>query len=327
MTNRLKQIVKLVVKLVVTFLLFGWVLSQVDLNSLQDIVKDTNIGYLGLAILSHAAAFILLSVRWWYLYKIQDRKFRYRQTIDSYYLGLFCNNFLPTGMGGDVVRILRLHRAGFDSHLLVSSTVLDRIMGLVTIVAMGSMAFLFIPELNLSENMIAAIITLTLAIPLSVSFLFSDYSAKLLALISRRFEHNHIWHYLVKVLTSFHEYRSKRPQLFAAFLLSFFAQYLIILSYIFIGSSLNIELSVLLYFSIVPIVFLATSIPLSVGGLGIRESVLVYLLTHFGADTQSAIALSLVYFSIIVFLTLPGGLVLLGKVRPNCQPANTFPQT
>ena len=80
-----------------------------------------------------------------------------------------------------------------------------------------------------------------------------------------------------------------------------------------IGSSLNIQIPLLLYFSIVPIVFLATAIPITVGGLGVREGVIIYLLIKFGIDAQSAIALSLIYFGIIVFITLPGGFALLGK--------------
>ena len=313
MTGNLKQFTLITIKVVVTLLLFGWVISQVDLYTLQQIVSSANIGHLAIATVCHAAAFLLFSIRWWYLYRLQDRKFSYKHTFESYYLGLFCNNILPTGMGGDVVRILRLHRAGFDSHLLVSSTVLDRIIGLVTIILMGLMALLFIPNLNLSGTTINIIIVFTLVIPIGISFLFSGYSAKILSVISKRFEHNHIRNYLIKVLTSFHEYRRKRPQLLIALLLSFIAQYLVILSYIFIGASLNIDLPVLIYFSIIPIVFLATSLPVSVGGLGIRESILVYLFTLFGIDTQAAIALSLIYFSLIVFLTLPGGLVMLSK--------------
>ena len=65
------------------------------------------------------------------------------------------------------------------------------------------------------------------------------------------------------------------------------------------------------YLFVVPIVFLASSLPISVGGHGVREGTIIFIFTAFSADSQSAVALSVVYLSIIILLTLPGGLVLL----------------
>jgi hypothetical protein len=68
---------------------------------------------------------------------------------------------------------------------------------------------------------------------------------------------------------------------------------------------------------VVPIVFLASSLPISIGGHGVREGIIFYLLTALSADPQSAIALSVIYLSIIVLITLPGGFVLLYSQKEN----------
>jgi len=68
-----------------------------------------------------------------------------------------------------------------------------------------------------------------------------------------------------------------------------------------------------IYFTIIPIVFVASSLPISIGGLGVRESVLVSLLLFFQVDPQMAIALSLLYFAIIVLITLPGAILIANK--------------
>lgn len=284
---------------------------MVDIDSLSDIIRDAKPGYLLLALVSHLLAFVLFSIRWWYLYNTLAPGTKYKTTVESYYLGLFCNNFLPTGMGGDIVRIIHLHKAGFNSHILISSTLLDRVIGLVSIVSMGLLALLVMPRLELSHQFVIAIIAFSVAIPLAILFMFSQYSLKLVNFFVQHIRFGRFSEFITKVVTTFQEYRNSRQKLLTTLLLSFLAQYLIVMCYMFIGYSLIIDLELVMYLTIVPIVFLATSLPISVGGLGIREGVVISLFTLFNVDTQSAIALSLIYFAVIVFLTLPGGLVLI----------------
>jgi uncharacterized protein (TIRG00374 family) len=311
MPSKLKHTIKIAVKITVTSALFAWVLFNVDTASLEKILFTTKISYIVSAALIHGLSFIILSVRWWLLYNTHEPQCNYRDIASSYYLGLFFNNFLPTSMGGDLVRFFHLYSAGFNSHLLISSTFLDRVIGLFSIILMGLLSIFFIPKLNLSDETYQLVIILTLLIPIGVLFLLSKYTVQIINKLPTRLAANKISEYIVKLLLTFSEYKKKWRQLAKALLLSFLAQSLIILCYIMISLGLNIQLPISTYFAIVPLIFLATSIPLSVGGLGIRESVIVYLFTYFGTGTQPAIALSLIYFTIISALTLPGALVML----------------
>jgi uncharacterized protein (TIRG00374 family) len=216
-------------------------------------------------------------------------------------------------MGGDVVRIYHLYKKGLDSHILISSTLLDRVFGLATIIIMGLIAIIYLSGQSLRQDILFPLLIISFVVPGIVIFLSSDYSYKLLTLISIRVKHNRLTDFLIKILKIFQEYRLQKAKLLIALFLSLLAQCLIILSYILIGGSLNIEISPWTYFAVVPLVFLASSIPVSIGGLGVRESVIVYLLVEYGANTQAAIAVSLLYFAVIVILTAPGGLILLSK--------------
>lgn len=306
-------------KVAVTIGMFYWVLSQVEIAPLLKIVSGANINYILLAFSIHAVAFILFSLRWWYLYHIQDMKWKYKHILGSYYFGLFCNNFLPTGIGGDVVRIIRLRKAGLNTHVLVSSTLLDRILGLASILMMGLVAVIFTPNLNLTTNNKLMLVLFAVSIALGVVFLFSDYMYRISTYFHKKYEDNRISLFLFNVISTLHEYRRMRTQILFTLLISFLAQYLIIISYLMIGISLSIELPMAIYFTVIPIVFVATSLPISIGGFGVRESTLIYLFVFFQVDKQAAIALSLIYFAIIVLITLPGGLVLLfesAKIGP-----------
>jgi hypothetical protein len=94
--------------------------------------------------------------------------------------------------------------------------------------------------------------------------------------------------------------------------------------YYYLGASIGIELSPMTYYTIIPIVFLVTSIPLSIGGLGIREGALVALLMSVNIDTQLAITLSLLFLFVLWLSSVPGAAVMafgvgksLGRGDPN----------
>lgn len=309
------------IKITITVILFYWILSQIEVEPLVANIRNTNINYLLVAIFLHALAFVLFSVRWWFLYHIQDAELRYKKTIGSYYLGLFFNNFLPTGVGGDVVRIIRLRNAGFNTHILVSSSLLDRILGLVSILLMGLVAIIFTRSLDLSIDIKIILCLIAIGVASGLWFLFSDYMSRLSDILHKKFENVKLIRFVYTVVSTLHEYRKMRTQILFAVCISFIAQYLIILCYLMIGLSLNIELPISIYFTIIPIVFVATALPISIGGLGVRESTLITLFLFFQVDKQAAIALSLIYFGSIVLLTLPGGLIILSKNQSKAKPA------
>ncbi|WP_455220056.1 lysylphosphatidylglycerol synthase transmembrane domain-containing protein [Kaarinaea lacus] len=307
--------VVIALKVLVTVILISWVLSQVDLDSLTSSISNTNLFYYSLAIASHAIAFIIFSIRWWYLYKTGDSSSKYRDTFKSYYLGLFFNNFLPTGIGGDVVRILRLRKLGYNTHILVSSSLMDRMLGLTSILMMGLVALSITPTFAISTNTKLFISAIAIMAPFGLLFLFSDYMPRLTNYLSQKFHKGKFTDFILTVVSTLHEYRHSRPRILIALIFSIVAQYFIIISYILVGMSLDIDLSIAIYFIIIPTVFLATSLPISVGGLGVREGVIVSLFTLFNVDTQAAIALSFLYFFIILLISLPGGLVLLSNKK------------
>ncbi len=85
----------------------------------------------------------------------------------------------------------------------------------------------------------------------------------------------------------------------------------VIAAYYILGKTVGITLSLFAYFGIIPIVFLAGALPVSVGGIGVRESALVGLLVAIGINTQLAIALSLLFLFVLLVSSLPGGVVML----------------
>jgi len=98
--------------------------------------------------------------------------------------------------------------------------------------------------------------------------------------------------------------------------MSFFAaamQTLVIATYYLLASGIGIELSLITLFAFVSMVQVAASLPISLGGLGIREGVLVALLAGIGVDIQLGVALSLLFLLTLWLCSLPGAVVMLLK--------------
>jgi hypothetical protein len=64
---------------------------------------------------------------------------------------------------------------------------------------------------------------------------------------------------------------------------------------------------------IVPVIFVFTGIPISIGGLGVRENTIVFMLTRFGISSSDAVAFSLFILFVFILNAIAGGVIYLFK--------------
>lgn len=301
----------LFVKAVVTVSLVYWLVSRVDGEAVGNILAKANIAYVLFSLVTLSAVFSIGCLRWWILIGHLGLSIPFRQAFSSYYLGLFFNNFLPTGIGGDVARTVHLNLSGHSAKSLISSALADRAIGLVVMLLMGGISVLLSPELRMEDDQRYYLIALIALGILSGSLLFWFSDRFPIEALSRRYQHTRIRKAIVEVVHLCLTYRSAIRLVISAMLLSVVVQSIVILTYYLLGSSIGIALSLTTFFAFVSIVQLATSLPLSIGGLGIREGAMVALLTSVGIDMQQSVALTLLFLLVLWLCTLPGALVVL----------------
>jgi uncharacterized membrane protein YbhN (UPF0104 family) len=103
--------------------------------------------------------------------------------------------------------------------------------------------------------------------------------------------------------------------LVAALLLSFILQSILILVYAILARALNIDISLPVLFFAIPLVFVATILPFSLGGLGIRESALLAVLGLMGVEMEQSGQLALAYLITLWLSIIPGGWSLVFGTR------------
>jgi uncharacterized protein (TIRG00374 family) len=306
----------IVLKFSITAALIYWLLSGIDYHSVSVIFSKVSIVIIFSAIGVHLLAFLLGGIRWWLMLRSTKISISLAKILPSYYLGLFFNNILPTSMGGDVVRLLHLNVRGLDAKALLASIIADRIVGLIMILSMGVVCMFFSSDINLDDNVLVYALVIALGIVSGVALLVSPWLGSSLERWQNRYRNTRVRRGLLEVITLCHSYRSKPGLIFLAAVISLVMQSLIIFAYYMLGHSISVGLTLTTYFVVIPVVFIATSLPISIGGLGIREGVLVGLLIVLQVDKQMAVSLSLLYLAVLWLSTAPGAAVMLMKFTP-----------
>lgn len=318
-------------KIALTGGLLYLLMLQTDFQKGRELLHHIHLPLLLAAIGLHLLAFLCGSLRWWLLLRYVNPQCSYRDIFPAYYLGLFSNNFLPTGFGGDVVRTAYLSVRGYQVSQLLSSTLVDRVLGLLVLLLTGLLTVLLQDDVPLDKNNMLFLCSAILAILFGGWLLFSPI---LLSGLRKRQQISHygqFYRILIDLLEIFHAYRQSSKLLLNGMLLSLLLQVLVIGVYALLGYSLGLNLPLAAYFIIVPLVMLATNIPISLGGLGLREGALVALLLGAGVNYEQGVLLSLLYLLVLLGATLPGGLMLLKISLPrtvfSCEMPNSLKET
>jgi len=259
--------------------------------------------YFAAATILYIAGQAMCAYRWQLLAAIVGIHGRFREFLAYYFIGVFTNLFLPGLVGGDAARAIYLGREHDRIGHAVASAVADRLIGLITVFAFAAAGVW-----ALNNGILPASVTRP-AILLGLLSLAAYLAAPLIA----RAEHL-MPHRLVRVTGLVTPYMHRRAALILPIVLSLILQAsLVILPYILaLGLGLTIPFYVMVL--CVPIANTFASIPVTIGGLGLREGAYTVLLGMAGVSRADAVAIGLLCFAtatlgglvgIIPFLTTP----------------------
>ena len=276
-----RRLIKGLIKALVTIWAIYYVWSHIDSTKMLETLSRANSWWLFAAFVAFNLSKISSSFRLNYYFRAIGIKIDEYSNLKLYYIGMFYNLFLPGGIGGDGYKAYLLQKrysAGYKS--IISSLLLDRISGVVALLLFGGILYFFSSFRAIYSEMTPLVL---LGV---ISILPLNY------ILTQRF-----FDELIGVFV---------PTTIYAFVV----QALQLLSALFIVWSLPIEgiylVDYLLLFLISSIVAI---LPISVGGIGVRELTFLYGFSIIGADTTTAVTFSLIFFLITVISSLIGAFV------------------
>ncbi len=271
-------------------------------------------GNLVLILLTAAISFgawLLNSYKWQLLLRGRGESVSYWELVRLNFVGNFYNLLFPGQLGGEVVKSVRLVRAGVRPSAATVSVVADRITGLLALVLLGLGGALLSPPRT--EGLRALI-------PWAAGFALLLCCASLAVAMRPDLGASQVQRSLFRwrdgVLSGGHNVllalwcgaRRGRKSFWLPLLLSATVQLMVWAMNVVLCAALGVRVAVLDLLWIVAAVSLLQAVPISVAGIGVREGTYVYLLHIQGADSSSALALSLTTFAIQILLAAVGGL-------------------
>jgi uncharacterized membrane protein YbhN (UPF0104 family) len=272
-----------------------WLFSRFDLRGVITYLQDLPISIWAVACLMILSAQVLSSIRWWTLSNTFSFSGRWPTYLGFYFVGMFFNLFLPTGIGGDLFKVHFLSREEGRRFLAAFTVVGDRLFGLIAMLLMGTAAVRIWPDL-LPE---------LFADFLSLSSLIILAALVGLPLLQRAIKG--VWPGVSRHLADLLLLWQRPKRLLWVLGLSFCLQTLGMGAVALLGAGIGIHLPLPFYFATLPLIGLITLVPVSFNGIGVREGAFVYFFGLKGIEAEPALGLGLLFFSVQVVLSLLGG--------------------
>lgn len=255
------------------------------------------------------------SVRWNLFLKADGVRISTSLLFRSHWISSFFNFFLPSNIGGDVYRMADIGRRSGRPVGSVASVFADRLAGFVAMSFLGFLFPLFGFSLIPPEKRILLLVPAVLFLGfLTAAFLLLQQ--RLLMWFLRFFPHKArevLIGFALRFFESIHAYAQTPAVFLKAVLLSVVFQFLVIVAVYVVGLSLRIPVSFASYCVFVPFVCLLESVPLSLNGMGLRDTGYFFFFEAVGLATaaSTSAALSLCYVTLTLIYALGGGLLFL----------------
>lgn len=293
------------VRLLVSVVLLGLIVSRLDLARAAEILASAHILLLMLAVLVGYAGRFTAAFRWWILLRAMKARVPYRGVVRLSFIGMFLH-FLPAGsVASEVARVYGMNRTTSDLAGSFASVLVDRLFGLGALILVGLVGLVFAPAGV--PPILSNLAWLGFAGLFAAGYVMMSPAARrtLDRLLSRiRLEPVRIR--LAKVHAHLDQMRSSSVLMGWSIVAALVNTGFRILPTWFVAMALSIDVSLTHLFIIIPLIYLAAQIPISVGGLGVREIGWVALLRVVGVPAPDAILMSLVLAAMIFVISLPG---------------------
>lgn len=293
----------LALRLAATSALIWLVLRNIEWAELGTVFRTLDWRWWAGGMVMAVAAHTLAGIRWAGLARPIGFQFSYLSFVRRFFEGVFFSLCLPTSIGGDVVKAYRLADTS-SGRLLAACTVLaDRLTGLSALVVLATTTLL---AYQFGLGLVASIGLAILLVGCVIGGLVFSVGS-LDWLLSRVPVLHAARSFVAKLLP----YQQKPRLLARAVAWSMLIQLGFICCVMLMARGMGLPVPTKAWFYAVPLVSLATVLPISISGVGIREVGFVHLLGEYGVTEEQAVALGMLWFMAQVGNGMLGGVSFL----------------
>jgi hypothetical protein len=296
--------------------LLAVLLSRADLPALAERFRHMDVRWAFAALAAYALMILVSAWRWRVLLRVQATDVRTWTLTESLLVATFFNNFLPSNIGGDVVRVADTARYAGSKTLATTVVLVDRVLGLVALFLVAAAGAALATRRGLILPGAAWLwLPPVVAIAALIPALRAPQSVVRLGAPLERIGGEWVTERLRRLTSALERFGRDPWPLVWTTIGALGVQALIVAFYLCTARSLAIPLPVLLASVVVPVSLAAQMVPISINGFGVREAVFAFLFTRLQLGLNPALSLSLGGAGLIMLFSLSGGALFLLRHR------------
>ncbi|HJT80077.1 MAG TPA: lysylphosphatidylglycerol synthase transmembrane domain-containing protein [Chthoniobacterales bacterium] len=316
----MKRILLTILQLSVTVAMLWWVFHDPTQRAkMWEALQKANYWWVGGAVLAYVTVEVSAAIRWQILLRVQKINLTMPRVGALFLIGMFYNQFLPGGTGGDIIKSYLLLKETEKKAGGLLAVVFDRLIGLVALVAITvalvSLRFdwlwntpVTVEAGGVTPRRLLLLLLFLLGTSLAglfASFIISGFN--LFRWLPPKFPGREK---LMEISAAYHLYAHHWIATSAAFVVSLVAHLATFATFLCVAYAFGAAVSVLDFFAVLPIERTITALPISFAGVGLREQILQVLLSNLcHIDVPIAKLIGTMSFLVILFCSAPGGIV------------------
>jgi uncharacterized protein (TIRG00374 family) len=302
---------RLALRVLLSVAVLAALFTQISIADVLQNLKRVSPAFVLFAWGYYALCQLLSSYRWQLLLKAKQVDVPLSKLFSYYMIGMFANSFLPGSVGGDVVKSYHLFRRTKDVKIAAVSVFLERFTGLVGL-SLISVIALAVGYRHLDSPIVLWSVLIAVATLIgSVLILWKLPVLARRAAWLRRFFPEKLLNTSQGIYEALLSYRHHLPTVMAAVAVSAVLQFLFAAYYALASVAMGIPIDVIYFMLFLPLITLVSMIPISLGGLGLREAMMVALFGAVGISQTDVLSVSLTIHLINTLLSLWGGALLI----------------
>lgn len=295
-----------VFKVVMSIALLTWLFSKPSTRETLAGVNASTVQALALAVVVYLGCMALNALKWWLLLGASGWPVRFGECLRITLIGMFANFFLPTSIGGDVLRIGLISRSGVPASVGALTVFLQRFTGLIAMLLIGLVGMVIASGTGTAAQQevlyTSAVVTIVLLAGLGLAWYAEQrwtVSERLPAALGRPVK---------KIGTALGALGQAKLALAQVMAVSIVFQLLMVLLQGWLGWAVGVRPGALEWLWVVPMMGLGEMIPVGLAGIGPRDAMLVFLLGDRFAGCAVA---TLLWHAMKLFSSLPGGVLMM----------------
>jgi uncharacterized protein (TIRG00374 family) len=227
-----------------------------------------------------------------------------------FFVSTFVGSFLPS-LAGDVYRAYSLSRLQVSGTESAASVLMDRALGVLSMVVVAVVALAFSPDLIALPGVLPTVIAAAAGCVVVAAGIYSARVASVATAITARLPARKAQRLGAGLVEAVRRYAHHHGELTAVLVSSVAVQVLRVLQAYCLGLALGITAPLWAYFVFVPLIVIVMQIPVTAMGLGTSQLAFPVFFGQVGVPRAEAVALSILFVALAVIGNLPGGLLYL----------------